>query len=685
MNDAKQPPRAARGGSGVEDRISEVERWIARAEGGRAEPGDRMVELEAELGQMRQAVTDLSAQNLDLHNQLDRLVSSSERLLAGGADEGAAFRRSGGLQRTASLMERAARKAVRGTVGVARRLAGGRKVEPGALPDVHLRVRNTPEKRSPRIAMVLRTSEDPEVFRVPDSVRRQTDSAFDLVVWNENTAKAVVRVVGEEPRTLSAPDPSSVAEALAADFIADPDAAAERLHPTIVERCRWTLASEGLPLLVEGDSPRRGWRMELKTTWGESGSDGDAPVTPKLVKAVGGGGWGAPDGLSDPSVAEGVGRGYMAAAGTKETLEHSVAPLNGVVERFSPERGRPAVLVVTSSRGAEVAAWILRRLGEELRFTVIFTDGSDGSPIVRGLTELAHRTYPVGGYLEPAVWPSLITDLARAHGAGIVLRIDAPVELPPGDDRPQVIDIPLETSTPVDGAGLVLALGAGLAAATRDSGSEVVELIPGPMLPGEMPGYEELNGVRAAHGVPDDARLVLTIADLDFDHRPEDVTAVARRLRHREDIHFLLVGRGPLAGTVSDLAGYFGLDRFTFAPPGHPIKELVAVSDCVLSTAEVDPWPVSVSAALALGRSVVATEIDGVRELVAAADFDRCALCDPGDVEALSVAVVAAVDGNRKPRITQKAWNAAARRSTAAARVVAGALDQRAIPGTEAD
>ncbi len=185
--------------------------------------------------------------------------------------------------------------------------------------------------------------------------------------------------------------------------------------------------------------------------------------------------------------------------------------------------------------------------------------------------------------------------------------------------------------------------------------------------------------MRSAYGVPEDARLILTVCDLEPANRPSDVAAIARRLRHREDIYLLLIGQGSLAGSISDLAGYFELDRFIFAPSGHSVTEIVAASDCVLSTAEVDPWPVSVGAALALGRSVVATEIDGVRELVAAANGDRCTLLPPGDVNGLAAAVVEALGSQRKPRATKKAWNAARARSAKAADVIREALSGDSI------
>ncbi len=249
-------------------------------------------------------------------------------------------------------------------------------------------------------------------------------------------------------------------------------------------------------------------------------------------------------------------------------------------------------------------------------------------------------------FLEPVVWPSLVRDVVRAHEVrAVILRIGASFELPSFDEsRPVIVDLP---ARPVRGSSPAPTRrwpSAAVLPRPRDTGRVTVELVPGPAPVGGVPAAESSPDVRSAYGVPEGAHLVLTVCDLEPANRPEDVAAVARRLRHREDIHFCLIGQGSLAGSISDLAGYFELDRFIFAPPSHSVREMRRRCDCVLSTAEVDPWPVSVGAALALGRSVVATEIDGVRELVAAANGDRCALLPPGDVNALAAAVVEALD-----------------------------------------
>ena len=677
MNDARKPSSSAPGRTDLEHRLSELERRLDLSDQGSA-PTKQIDELAAELRQLRQAVTDLAAENLDLHNQLDYVVSSCDRLIGGSMGEGDSVRRLSRSGKSASLMERAARKAVRGTVGMARRLRGGQPKTSSSTADVDVGLAERPISQAARFAVVIRTPKDPEDVGRPDAIQGQTEAAFDLVVWNETQGRAVVHEVGSDSRTVDAPDRKALAAALSAELIADIGGVGRTLHPSVLERCRWTAASEGIPLLVDATDRTSGWRVESTAAWGDAATESSGSHDPALIKAVDTGGWGVCGVAGVPSWSSGVGRGYLVNGRGNAAVEHRVAPIEGLVGAFPAESERQPVLLVTSARGADLAAWVLRQLGDGFRFSVVVTQGSDNSPHVRALTELGARVYPLEGFLEPEVWPSLVGDLVRAHEVKAVLRIDSTVEAGNGDQRPPVIDVPFVAGMAATDADLVLALGGDLAADARSRSLEVIEVVPGPRLPGKMPAPIASHDMRSAYGVPDDSRLVLAVCDLEPDHRPEDVAAVARRLRNRADIHVLLVGQGTLAGAVSDVAGYFALEQFTFAPPGHPLKDLIAMCDCLLSTAETDPWPESVAAALSLGRNVVATEIDGVRELCAAADFDRCALCAPGDVDALAAAVIDATDTNRAPRITRKAWNAADKRGSAAADAVAEVLRQGA-------
>jgi glycosyltransferase involved in cell wall biosynthesis len=682
MDDARptSPPPAPQRAE-LEARLAEIERRLGRVDDRRLAPDDRLAELEAEIGVLRETVSDLAAGNLDLHNQLARLTSACERVLAGA---GADLRRTGRLAGSPLLVVRAARRALRGAAAAARRLTGSPPAATDAVLGLELGPAEAPAERAPRVVLVLRTSDDPAAFELPAALAGQSDPGLVVAVWNEAAGRAVVHARGADLEPVAAVDRAALTAATAAELVADLTTPLPRLHPTVVERCRWAAASEGLPLrVVEGVGPgwRRGWELLPATVW-TAGQDGSRL---RLVKLVGGPGWGAPEGAGEPVVGAGAGRGYLPAPDHAGALVHRFAPLDGVVSAPSAGDERPVVLIVSAAAGAEVAAWLVRSLAADHRCTVVLTAADDGSAAVRGLTELAWRCYPVGGFLEPAVWPSLVADLARAHGARAVLRVgDAPGPPVGAEGRPPVVAMPLRPADIGDGADVVLAVGGDIGEAARGGGLETLDLVPGPLPAGAPPSARERDGVRSAYGVPEGARLVLAVGPLEPVRRPEDVAAVARRLAHRKDVHVLLVGRGSLTGPVSDLAGYLELDNFTLAPPGHALADLVGSCDCLLGTAEEDPWPVAIATAIALGRPVVATDVDGVREVVAAAGSPRCVLCRPGDLEAMAAALLEALDGGPPPRATKKTWGAAAARGEAAAATLRQALD-RAVGGADED
>jgi glycosyltransferase involved in cell wall biosynthesis len=678
MDDARPtPPQPVPQRAELEARLAELERRLGRLDDRRPAPDDRLAELEAEIGVLRESVSDLAAGNLELHNQLARLASACERVLAGA---GAEIGRGGRPAGSPSLLERAGRRALRGAADAVRRLARPAAAAPAAPLGLDLRPADAPAERAPRVAVVLRTDADPEAAELPPALAGQSDPALVVAVWSETAGRAVLHSRGAEPEVVAAPDRAAVAAATGAELVADLTTPLPRLHPTVVERCRWAAASEGLPLrVVEGAGPgwRRGWELLPVEAW----TAGRTASTSRLVKLVGGPGWGAPEGAGAPVIGAAAGRCYLPAPDLDGTLVHRVAPLRAVVSAPPVGDDRPAVAIVTPAAGAEVAAWLARSLAADYRCTVVLTAADDGSAAVRGLTELVWRCYPIAGFLEPAVWPSLVADLARAQGVRAVIRVgDAPGPPTGSEGRPPVVDLPLRPADVGDGADLVLAVGRDIGEAARARGLPTLDLTPAVIPAGSPPRADGLSGVRSAYGVPEGARLVLAFGALEPVGRPEDVAAVARRLAHRHDLHLLLVGRGSLAGAVSDLAGYLELERFTLAPPGHALADLMASCDCLLATAEEDPWPVGVATALALGRPVVATDVDGVRELVAAAGDPRSVLCRPGDLEAMAAALFGVLDTGSRPRATKKAWSAAKARAEDAAAVLRQALD-RAVDG----
>jgi len=138
--------------------------------------------------------------------------------------------------------------------------------------------------------VVVRTSEDPSSIEPPADLRRQTEPDLVVAVWNEGMSLAAVHESDAKPAVVSAVDRSAVAAAMSADLVADLPLPIPRLHPTLLERCRWAVASEDVPLLVAelavGSSS--GWRLEPVVDWVARGAPGDRRAQPRLVKNVGG-------------------------------------------------------------------------------------------------------------------------------------------------------------------------------------------------------------------------------------------------------------------------------------------------------------------------------------------------------------------------------------------------------------
>ncbi len=651
--------------------------------------GDRATAVEAELRVMREALDDLASDVVDLHNQQATLVSACERILAGAAGGGLdiTLDRGIGVRGSTFVIRRAARRAVRGALGVARKVFGSGGGNDNVRLGLDVGPAAVPATQSPSLSVVVQTDDDPNGCDAPAFFGNQTDPETTIVVWNPENGVALVHGGGNPDRTVDAPDRRTLVEKIGASFIAEPMNPNRPLLPCVLEMCRWTLASEGLPLIV-GGFPASGQSRTVLTVycadhWCDAENPTASPAGPAIVKHVGAACRMTP-GFQDRAVVWGEGGGaggYLLADTKAGTITHEVAALDGVVSAVDIDDSRPDVLVVTPLSGGafDVAMWLLQGLNDSFRFSVVLTeDCGSKARLARAMAAVTPAVYPVANFLEPSVWPSMILDLARARGVSTVLRIGGAAALELSHDgAPPIVDLPLDSTEIASGARTVVALSAGIAEAAARAEIEVVPLAAVPSIPTDPPASEEVATLCSGLGIPADRRLVVGISELAPDQRPEDFVAVANRLRHRADIHFLLVGEGELAGTVSDIARYFGLENLTLAPQTHGTFELVLAADIVMSTAERDPWPTPAVAALALGRCLVATDVEGRREIAADWADDRISLVAPGDIVGLAGAIETAIDGARKPRATKKAWKTARTRSTQGLRTVAEVLEGR--------
>lgn len=137
-------------------------------------------------------------------------------------------------------------------------------------------------------------------------------------------------------------------------------------------------------------------------------------------------------------------------------------------------------------------------------------------------------------------------------------------------------------------------------------------------------------------GIPENVPLVGTIAVLKPQKAPLDFVEVARRVKERiPDSRFVIVGDGELRPKVEQavangpLAGSFHLAGWK-----EEIPDVLRAFDVFLLTSRWEGLPKVVPQALISGIPIVATAVDGTREIVD--DGVDGYLAPPGDIEALA-------------------------------------------------
>jgi glycosyltransferase involved in cell wall biosynthesis len=137
-------------------------------------------------------------------------------------------------------------------------------------------------------------------------------------------------------------------------------------------------------------------------------------------------------------------------------------------------------------------------------------------------------------------------------------------------------------------------------------------------------------------GIPEGVPVVGTVAVFKPQKAPLDFVETARRVASEiPDSRFVMVGDGELRGESERTAAAIGMsDRFSFLGWRPEVPDLMAAFDVFLLTSRWEGLPKVVPQALITGCPVVATSVDGTREIVDPG-VDGV-LAEPGDVEALA-------------------------------------------------
>jgi glycosyltransferase involved in cell wall biosynthesis len=154
----------------------------------------------------------------------------------------------------------------------------------------------------------------------------------------------------------------------------------------------------------------------------------------------------------------------------------------------------------------------------------------------------------------------------------------------------------------------------------------------------------EPSRIRLELGIPAGAPIVGTVAVFRSQKRLQDWLEAARMLRATAtNVHFLIVGDGPLREELRERARAAGLDGSIHFPGlQDDVRPYLAEMDVFLISSEFEGLPVALLEAMSMQRVVVATAVGGIPEVIR--NGENGVLVAPRDPHALSRAVSKTLD-----------------------------------------
>ena len=140
--------------------------------------------------------------------------------------------------------------------------------------------------------------------------------------------------------------------------------------------------------------------------------------------------------------------------------------------------------------------------------------------------------------------------------------------------------------------------------------------------------------------MPEKAAIVNTVAALTAQKNPmETAEVIANVKKSFPELRWLLVGDGPLRADLQAEAVRLDLgDTFQWLGLRQVIPQLLAAADVFLLTSKWEGLPRTLLEAMAMGKAVVCTQVDGVLDVIE--DNVTGYVRDPEDVAELTAMVV---------------------------------------------
>ena len=173
---------------------------------------------------------------------------------------------------------------------------------------------------------------------------------------------------------------------------------------------------------------------------------------------------------------------------------------------------------------------------------------------------------------------------------------------------------------------------------------------------------DEGYAIRAELGLPMTAPVITTIGRLNAQKGHDTLIAAAGQVivRHPE-ARFLIAGDGDLMVPLKAQASTLGIsEQIVFAGHRKDIPEILAATDVLCISSNYEGTPLVLFEAMAAGKAVVSTAVDGCREVIQ--DKRTGLLVPPRDSEKLGDALIRVIEDVPLRARLEKAAQAASKR-----------------------
>jgi glycosyltransferase involved in cell wall biosynthesis len=146
--------------------------------------------------------------------------------------------------------------------------------------------------------------------------------------------------------------------------------------------------------------------------------------------------------------------------------------------------------------------------------------------------------------------------------------------------------------------------------------------------------------IRAELGIPSKAVLVLFLARFTSHKQPLAlIRAFEEALKSLPDMRLLLVGDGDQKSKAMEIVRRQGLEEAIFFQPfRQDVPDILAAADIFVLPSLWEGLPIGLLEAMAMGKAVIATNVDGTKEVVD--DLQNGLLIEAGNITALTEALL---------------------------------------------